>query len=382
MFQKFSSKLIYNSNTLELKKNISLCIFLFINFIFCVKYLSRITTFYIFPSIAIVCVYLLLWRFQKKLTYISKKIKYIIIIYIGISLFLFYKIPVSTLNVDRWSVITSFWDAFFEGRYAYFAKSNVGNPPGPMPFYFILALPFYLFGELGYYSLMGIISFYYVANKNIYSKEIVATSILLIISSVFYFWEVSCRSNILFNGTLVLIVIIQLLKKDLNILKIGILIGLVLSTRNVYIIPFIISFIYLLKQKKIDLINLFLIGSISLITFLITFLPFIWNHFEDFKVMNPFIIQSSALMPFNLTLIFILFAFLSGVFCKSILDVYFYSEIVLFLTIVCYFLYHFYNEGLYNTFINSTADISYFILCIPFSIYHLMCSKERLIKLL
>jgi len=41
--------------------------------------------------------------------------------------FIFYKIPVESLNVDRWSVITSFWDNFFKGEYVYFAKSNMGG---------------------------------------------------------------------------------------------------------------------------------------------------------------------------------------------------------------------------------------------------------------
>jgi hypothetical protein len=51
------------------------------------------------------------------------------------------------------------WDNYFSGEYVYFAKSNFGNPPGPMPFYYVLALPFYAVGELGYFSLLGIVVF-------------------------------------------------------------------------------------------------------------------------------------------------------------------------------------------------------------------------------
>lgn len=366
------------------KKNAGLIIFLIVSFLFSVKYLDRITPYSLQISLAITLIYLLIWHKRNALlpnTNLSKKLTTLaLIIFTGVSFFVLKKIPVETLNVDRWSIITSFWDSFFRSEYVYLAKSNVGNYPGPMPFYFILALPFYFMGELGFFSILGVISFYFLIKKTIANHTAKSISIILIIISTPYLWEVVCRSNIFLNGTLVLFVLILFLNQKKNNLKnsiaIGILIGLVLSTRNVFVIPFIISFVYSLKKGKITIKETFLIGTITMITFIVTFLPFIWNHYAEFKTMNPFIIQSTFLVPFKFTVLFILAAIVTGWCCKKENDVYFYSALVLFGSIVVYFIYWILQLGYEETFINSYADISYFILCIPFALYHLLKEDE------
>lgn len=362
------------------KKNISLFIFLFINFIFSVKYLSRITPFYLILSFFITFIYFSAWKNRTIITdkiRANNKINYIIIIlFILSSIVIFKIIPAEKLNVDRWSVITSFWDNYFNNKYVYFAKSNLGNPPGPMPFYFILALPFYLIGELGYFSILGYISFFILLKYSKVSVAIQTIILLLLTTSIFFLWEVICRSNIFLNGVLVLAVINQLFQIKTfqlkNCLFVGTLIGLSISTRNVFIIPYIVVFLYALNKKILSFKQTALIGSISILIFALTFLPFVWNHSSDFKEMNPFVIQSSALMPFVLTIPFILFGIFSGFLCKTKNDVYYFSGAILFLTIIGYFSYHFIIDGLSNTFFGSTADISYFILCIPFSLFYLI----------
>lgn len=357
------------------KYSITFLIFLFINFIFSVKYISRISTLYILISIIIVTFYFVIWNLKIKI-YSKKHFNLIILLlFTFLSILLFYKFPIETINVDRWSVITSFWDTYLDNKYAYNALSNVGNPPGPMPFYFVLAFPFYLIGELGYFTLFGLFLFYYILKKSPITSQSKTIILLLILTSLWFVWEIICRSNIFLNGTIVLIVLIELLrKKEFTIkedIKIGILIGLVISTRNVYVIPFMIAFVYLLKNNKINIMNTVVISIVTIIAFIITFIPFTWNHIEEFKIINPFIIQSSALMPFKLSLIFILISIISGFLCKSTKDVYFYSSTILFLTIFGYFLYHFNKDGFYTTFFENSADISYFILGIPFALYHL-----------
>jgi hypothetical protein len=177
------------------------------------------------------------------------KLNFLIIsIFVLVCYSAFNKIPVETLNVDRCSVITSFWDSYFNNQYVYFAKSNVGNPPGPIPFYFMLALPFYFFGELGWFSVMGIILFFVFLRYSKTSKLNSTTGLLLTLSSIFYLWEVVSRSNIFLNSSLILFVLYYYLKiEKINIKNItfaGLLIGLSISTRNVLVIPFVIAFIY------------------------------------------------------------------------------------------------------------------------------------------
>ena len=95
--------------------------------------------------------------------------------------------------------------------------------------------------------------------------------------------------------------------------------------------------------------------------------------------MNPFIVQGDYLLPLKYTLIFIGLAFVAPFIANSKMDVYFYSMLVLFLTIVSYFLYHIIVFGFNTSFYESRADISYLILCLPFALYYLI-KQQSIIK--
>lgn len=369
----------------NLKINISIFIFLFINFAFFVKYLSRATSYYLVISFALITIFYFLLKFRNKI-YLPKSSEKVIIylmffLFLVGSGFVFYKIPVETLNVDRWSVITSFWDNFFKDQYVYFAKSVAGNSPGPMPFYYILALPFYCIGELGWYSVLGFFVFYFILIYTKKSYEIRFLFLILILISPFYLWEIMTRSNIFLNGCLVLFSIVYLLKSleenhSKKLLFNGIIIGLLLSTRNVFVIPYIVVFLFALKDNKIKILETVYVGILSVIVFALTFIPFVWNHLSDFMTMNPFIIQSGYLMPTEFSLFCVLISFGSFWFCKEKNDVYFFSGLLLFFPIVLHYLYQISLHGFVETFFNSRADISYFILCIPFFVYYLVLNSS------
>ena len=366
----------------KIKSNISLLLFLFINLIFSIKYLSRVTDFAVPISLGITSFYFLIFKYQDKLQFFGKQLKYVNIIGFIVlciaSYLVFQKIPVETLNVDRWSVITSFWDNYFADEYVYFALSHMNNYPGPMPFYYIVALPFYLLGELGYLSIIGLLIF--IVLLKVLRKPLATQTayFIIIATSPFFLWEIVGRSNIFFNSTLLLISIVYFFKtiENKNLFWNGVIIGLLLSTRNVYAIPYVIVFLFALKNRDISIKNTIIIGIIAVLTFAATFLPFVIGHFEDFQKMNPFIIQSSYLMPFEFSFGCIILSFLSFFVVKNRLDVYFYSGIILFITIALHFVWMSMQHGLYDAFYNSKADISYFILCIPFLLFHIVSLQK------
>lgn len=363
-------------NTLFLKRNICFALFLFVNFLFTYKYLERFTPWAALVSVLVSLLYIVLFQKRDLLKFISKKIEVsFFIAFIVVCLLIWKKIPVETLNVDRWSVITSFWDSYFANEYAYFAKSFAGNPPGPMPFYFILALPFYLVGELGFLSIIGVLLFYWLMwykKVNPISRTLI---LLLILSSFFNLWEVICRSNIFLNASLVLGSLIYILNQKVFTLKAliisGIFIGLLISTRNVFVISYVICFLYLWRIKTIQFKQLTVLGIISLLIFALTFIPVVYGHLEDFKQMNPFIVQSTFLIPFEYTVLFVLIAIGTSFLCKNRSDVYFYNAVVLFVSILIYLIYYICLQGLTQAFTESTVDISYFIFCIPFALWFL-----------
>lgn len=361
------------------KQQSSQIIFVFVNALFLLKYLERYSSLFIFMTLLGIFVYSYLFKTNTIYLKITKSPQLFYIgftAYIIIALLAQHSIPVEKLNVDRWSVISSFWETYFNHDYAYNAISHMGNPPGPMPVYFILNLPFYVLGETGLFSIFGLIVFLIILKKN--SVHFIKP-ILLTLLSVFTCWEIITRSNIFANAVLIIGLILYILRATYTtkqILFMGLLTGLALSTRNVFVIPILITFLFLIKTKRIHFNKLLLFGVVSVVFFILSFVPFVWGHFDEFLITNPFSIQSSGLMPFYLSFFFILTGFYFGFKCKSEEDVIFFSGLNLFLTILGYFLYIIIVDGFTTAFLKSTADISYFIMCIPFLLVY--CTQKKL----
>lgn len=377
------------TNNKPLKEKISIFIILFINFIFLLKYTERVSEYNWLIAIIISGLYYLIYHYRYLLNRNFKFKKYIFPIlifgFIIASVVIFNFIPQKSLNVDRYSIITSFWDSFLNSEYVYTAKSFDGNMPGPLPFYFILAFPFYLIGELGYFSLFGIIVFALILKYYIKEDYNRIFGIFLIMISAFYLWEIVSRSNIFLNSSLFLAAIILfvntlIINKNTHVFIFGILFGLLLATRNVLTIPLIILFLYLIKSKNYTLINCIKLGGIASFVFILTFIPFIINHFQVFLEVNPFIIQSSHLMPTWLSIFCIIITFSSYFFIKQKEDIYFYSGVFLFITILFYTIYKTINHGFSIAFYESKIDISYFIFCVPFILFYILKLDDNCTK--
>lgn len=367
------------------KSKLSLFFIFFINFLFISKYAYRYTDLFWLLAISVTTVqYFLIVKRKIIFSYFEKiKLKpiYLLCSFLILFIFIAYKIPLDTLKIDRWSVIDSFWNNYFNDLYVYEAKSFDNNYPGPMPFYFLLMLPFYLINEYSFITAIGILilfSIFYHQKKNELS---LFNFTLTTCSSFFIIYEILGRSNIFFNSVLVIFSLLVLFYKNFNskyiVIK-GVLIGLCLSTRNVYVIPFALGLLFLLFKEKQNFVKLFSIGLISIFTFCITFIPFIYNYFDKFLVINPFIIQSSFLMPSELSLACILLSLGCIYLIKNKLDVFFFTGLSLFVTILVYYIYIYSIRGFHATFFESHADITYFILCIPFFIYYYISSNNTL----
>ena len=272
------------------------------------------------------------------------------------------------LNVDRWSVITSFWDYFFAGKYPYLAKSHMGNAPGPFPIYFLLALPFYFMHQIGYFSLLGIVlMLFYIFKQRVHVTK-KAAIIFMILFSTSIIWELTTRSTILVNSCLILFYVWWLLGiktfNTRNLILTGIVGGLLLSTRGLAILPLIIVYSNLfLKEKKWK--EVLIIGSVLTITFALTLLPFAMWDFKLFVQYNPFTLQEQHFLPGIVIVIVLLLCFGLGLNIKNRFNIYLYSGLMLFLTIAAYFVSMIITEGSI-AFMNSRIDISYFIFSTPF----------------
>jgi hypothetical protein len=360
---------------------IGFVVFSFVNILFSVKYFSRVTDYYWILAAVVLCVHSLIFvkgdavkRFLKHSTAIN------ILLLAGFCIFsfvVFKKIPVETLNVDRWSVITSFWDNYFNGEYVYYAQSHDNNYPGAMPFYFVLALPFYFLGELGYFSMLGIVVFYLMMKYMKVEASTQTLFLLLVMTSPFFVYEIMVRSPLFLNASLIAFSMLFFFRlKDYHSLKnqmmIGLITGFLVSTRNIFALCYVILFLYFLKTGKINIVSTLKIGVLSILFFSITFLPFTVGHFDDFLKVNPLIVLSSTLMPFTWALAVAVCSSVLILFCKKDIDAVFYGGLALFATIVLYFVNQIMTNSFEVAYYGSNADVSYFIFCVPFFLCYVL----------
>lgn len=366
------------------KKNSAILCLLFINFLFSLKYLARITDSAGGIALGLSLIYYILLSDKLSLDISQRVYRYLqvlllLVFVIGVS-FIFMKLTVESLNVDRWSVISSFWEAVFAGEYPYYAESHMGSKLGPMPFYYVLALPFYLIGELGYFSLLGLFILVYFNSKMNVTPKYKLFVVLFIMTSPFFLWEIVVRSNIFTTSMLIVWLLFSFVSNKNNSNRYfylnAIIAGLLLSTRAIFSIPYIIFFLFTLIKKENSLSKISTYILIAFISFVITFLP-LWIGFpNDFFKMNPFIVQSTFLVPFSYSIGFIVLAFLFSFFAKTHKDLFFWSGNCLFVVIMIYMMYNLNSEGLQEFWVGKKADISYFIFCIPFYIIYLIISSN------
>jgi hypothetical protein len=376
---------------LSIKRHISVALVLFINLIFALKYLPRyskhgqVFAFMLVGVLALIYVLNEKERFNDVLIRLKKWMAvlgaFTIVLPVGLAILAQLSIPVEALNVDRWSVVDAFWSALRAGDYPYLAQSHMGNYPGPMPFYFVLCLPFYLFGELSYFSAFGYVLIGYFLCKRMRAGRFNLSIVLISLSAVYMLWEITTRSNIVSNSVLILGSFIYLESYDFKgfstnkLIICSAMLGLMLSTRSVFALVYVIYFIQqfrLVENKK----RVFILGFLSALCFVITFLPFIAAYGEQFFEINPFVIQSSFLIPAGYTLGFFVVAVQFGFQSKGGTDFYFWSGLSLFVAILIYLVYHWVMVGWNDAFYGSVVDISYFLLSLPFLIYFVLHQPE------
>lgn len=369
-------------------KFISACfIILIINLLFTVKYFSRYSIIGIWLGFAVFGFQILVLFYDKRRAFSKRTVticSYALILLLAcFAVGVHFLINPVSLNIDRWSVIDSFFTELFKGDYPYFAKSTMGNYPGPMPFYFAVAAPFYLIGESAILSLAGYVILIFMIIKNQNKTSGGGALVFLILSSLFVYWEIATRSNIFSFSIIILLGLKAFLsidkeKYDKMFFFSALITGLLLSTRAIFILPYIVVFLSTLIKKEIKIKSIIIYGLVSLAAFICTFLPFAFMFREEFLVMNPFIVQSSFLLPAGFVVLFVVISIALSFCVKNESDKYFYGGTSLFIPVAIYFVYQIVLNGFEKAFYQSNADISYFLFCLPFLFYYIMeHSKEK-----
>lgn len=363
-----------NSYSSRLGSLVCLFIYLLVGVLFIFKQVSRLD-WYVASTVSLGYVVLIL-----ALPFLTKtfarqsliKSAYIILVaytlLMGIIVPLF--IPPGTSGLDRWDIIDAFDSALLAGDYPYLAKGHVNYYyPGPSPFYFILTLPFYLTGWYVGIPLAG--AWIYVwALKKFNDGRSRPMSILLLILAPFLFYEIVTCSTIFFNSAVILLWLCWLKPADTTcrkrMLLHGFIGGLLLATRNCYIIPVIVTGCCLIRQKD-SFRNVLLWGAMVVVGFILIFLPFVFGWgYQTWLEMNPFKLHFTVFLPQWVTLLIISVAVISGLLCRHLKDTILLSGIILFVSALLQAGMWIGSYSLEDIYLNSMFDITYLIICMPF----------------
>ena len=213
---------------------------------------------------------------------------------VGIAVYSWLKIPVDTLRVDRWELMSNFLNRLFDGQYPYLASSRFNVPPPvPFPWLYLVSIPAWAVGEIGLFPFLSL-GLLVLVTPDKYRPRLtwaLATSLPV-------WYEIAVRSNIVANAALVgAFLQTDPGKKTSQVVRNAVLAGIVLCSRASFVAPVLVwaGSVFLLPRRWRDAV---VWGSVA---FLVAILPFLgligiwgWPVFRDW---NPMRFQGAIQSP-------------------------------------------------------------------------------------
>jgi hypothetical protein len=268
-------------------------------------------------------------------------------------------------RVGRLPALIEWISSLQVGKFPY----HTSIEPSGFPFLFLFAYPFYLLGNLGYLEVLGTLLFgiSILRNEKFENQSAGLQTLAFLLSPTIYY-ELLVRSELFFNMSLVLALIIlsnaylSEQKPDWRFAIIGILFGLVLSTRSVVGLVYAIYVAYRFRR---NVRNGILFSAIVLLVFLLTLLPFVVWDPKLFFGYGPFSVQF-AYLPMGVAGTFIVVSALVGWSACDLSKTVYLSGLVLFVVVAIAFLLRTSSVGIVASLFGDGFDITYFIFCTPF----------------
>ena len=356
---------------------LALILYIFINSLFILKYGLRLLPWY--AVIAACILYGGIVVLGNKYKYLVTKLSYlniqrgttfIALIICLLFLLAFQYIPdPMTIQVDRWSAIHNFLFNLTHGIYPYAAHTHLDGYGSPFPVWQLFHLPFYLMGNVGLSFIAGILLFVHSLSLHLKDKEENIAFVFLACSPAFIY-EVFVRSDLMTNFVVSMSVLLYCIHYRLTIHKnpllLGIIIGLMMSTRFTAIIPFCIY--YFPDFYEVSLKKKIIFSMTIIITFVITFLPFLlWDsNMLLFFEYNLFILQTRQGHLTDLLLMIAIGIYLSFWQRHAPYRYLIATAIVLILLVIVTFIHNMYLHDNWNELFESAYDITYFGMALPF----------------
>lgn len=364
-------------------------LYIFINAIFVFKYASRQNHFdvyvvtLLYTSFLIGLITLLIKTNFDKIIY--KNSFYILsVIFFIFTIWLNIKVDGNDLIVDRWSAMEVGIKSLLDNVYPFSAVDHLNNMTSNLPTLIFLGMPFYSLGDVGYLQPFSFLIFVFLIHNSFSNNKTRIFGLLLLMSSVSYGWEIYAKSDLMSNFIILLLFIVLVQKrfdskKKCHLILTAVVSASLLLTRIIAVIPLsLLLFNFFLKlafKKKVVFI---ISGVLSvLILFAITFKNY--GTIENFKSYNPFELQNNQL-PLIISFATIFLPFLYSFYVKNLESLIKLSVVFLSIPIFLSFAFRMYENGVYNSILNSEYDISYFNILTPFLIFHLTIRFNQSVK--
>lgn len=279
--------------------------------------------------------------------------------------------------VDRGSAITAFCDRLVHGQFPYAARTHLGRQVSGFPGLFLVILPFYLLGDVGYFQLAAllVLSFFLFKQASGFDQKIIL--LVLFGTSPIFLWECLVRSDLTANMILLLFILNWIKNREENLSLrhtaiAGILCGLILLTRGIVLIPLLLYLNQILRRMNKARLALF-IGTLGATVILLVLPFFLWDP-SGFKLNNPLFVQSGYL-PGWLLGIFLCVAFCLGFIIRTWEAFLRTAGYLLFGIVLVVLGMNIVEDGLAKAVLSREGfDLSYFAFALPFVLLSLYSS--------
>lgn len=358
------------------------CIYIFMNILFVWKYASDYLPYPVISSliylvIIITALYFILRDFEINLSAnVQNRIYFSLVFFSACVLtVIMLQFDPEKIAVGRYPAMYEWISRLLSGEFPYASDIN----PSGFPFLFVLAIPFYILGDLGFFQIFSFLVFALIihlgCNKNDLSGF---RSILLLIGAPIFLFEIVVRSDLFSNMVMVLLylLIFQLYGRNRGCILpmlLGLAGGLLLSTRGVVFLIYIIFFLYMIRIHRFKY-SLFIFSMLA--GFILTLAPFLIWDAKHFVESGPFAIQLSYI-PVWVFILSIIASVACGLGIKSLKGIYNSISVMLFGIVLIAFVISIVNFGLTESVLGDKFDISYFSFCLPFLLISLTIKDTK-----
>ena len=274
------------------------------------------------------------------------------------------------LRVDRWSAMDAAITALISGKYPYLEMGHMEHISSNLTSILVMGFPFYLLGDVGYLQCFSFLFFTFVIYRTLVSDRARLLALCLLLFSITFLWEVYAKSDLMTNFMFITGFICLWFNRFGNErlekpLLLGFLAAFLFYTRVVSIIPLCLFLLQPFVRSSVKKKVLFLAGGLVTLLILTLIVLKDWPGWEIVKHNNPISVQNLQL-PFAVSLGTVLLPIFFSFGIKRLETILFRSIIFLFIPVLISFSIAVNKFGFYMIFHESTFDISYFNVSIPF----------------